>query len=183
MTRVRCLLAALLVVTPMLVISVEPALACTCVRAGTTAQIRAFLPRVEGAFVGVLVGQDVLAPGDARIDRDPGLGVVNHFAVERVVKGGIGERVEVLAFGSGGDCGLELSVGERSGLLLGRGTTMWTSSMCGETDPDALLAASTDEPDPSSGARLFLGTGVVLLALALGLAAARRRRSPPGARR
>ena len=188
MTRARCLLAALLVVIPMLMVPAGPALACSCDYATTTAQLKAALRRVDGAFVGVLVGQDFLAPGEVR-STDREMAAVHHFEVERAVKGGIGERVEVLAPGSGGSCGLELSVGERSGLLLGRGIIAWESSMCGATDPDALLAVATDESDPSpappfsSDVRLVLVTGVVLLAIALGLAAVSYRRRPPGARR
>lgn len=178
MTRVRCLLAALLVAIPLLVIHAGPALACSCSR-----DVKAQLPASDGAFVGVLVSRSVL-PGPVE-GLDPELRGVNHFMVERAVKGEIGESIAVLDTGSGASCGLELSVGDRSGLLVGRGAGQWVSSMCGTSDPDALLAAASEKPDTSalpallgSEMRLVAVTGVVLLSLPLGLAfgrAVRRR--------
>ena len=104
--------------------------------------------------------------------------------VERTVKGEIGQAIAVLHTGNGGSCGLELSVGDRTGLLVGRGAGQWVSSMCGKTDADALVAAASEKPGTSvlpallgSGMRVLAVTAVVL-ALPLGLAfrrAVRRR--------
>jgi hypothetical protein len=182
MTRVRYLLAGLLVGIPLLLIQAGPALACTCNRV----QVDAALADSDGAFVGVLVGQDFLALGEVK-SVDPELSVVNHFEVEWAVKGAIGESVDVLASASGGSCGLELAVGQRSGLLLRRGITAWESSMCQKTDPDALLAVAAEKPNTApvpafsvpEMLQLFVAIGVVLLAIPLGLALRRvvRRRS------
>ena len=142
MTRVRWLLAALLVAIPLQVINAGPALACSCSR-----DLKTQLPASDGAFVGVLVSQSVL-PAPVEL-LDPELRVVSHFMVERAVKGAIGQSIAVLETGNGASCGLELSVGDRTGLLVGRGAGQWVSSMCGTSDPDALEAAASEKSDAS----------------------------------
>ena len=173
MTRVRCLLVALLMAIPLLVLHARPALACSCSR-----DVKADLGGSDGAFVGVLIAQTVL-PGPVE-GLDPELQGVNHFMVERAVKGEIGGSIAVLDTGSGASCGLELSIGDRSGLLVGRRAGQWVSSMCHTSDPDALLAAASEKAGTSalpallgSEMRLLAVIGVVLLALPLGLAFAR----------
>jgi hypothetical protein len=162
-----------LVAIPFVVNQAGPAFACSCHR-----DVKADLATSEGAFVGVLTSQSVL-PGPVEF-LSPELRVVNHFMVEQAVKGEIGESIAVLDTGNGASCGLELSVGDRSGLLVGRGAGQWVSSMCQKSDPDALLAAASEKPHTPalpallrSDRRGIAVTGVVLLALPLGLAVGR----------
>lgn len=132
---VRSVLAVLLAAGGLLVVEAGPALACSC-RAGVP--VGDSLSESDAAFVGVFTGSDdPLAQGDVA---SSGRGVLNHFLVERSVKGHIGERVDVTAAASGASCGLELEVGQRTGLLLRAGAGGWTSGLCSQVEPQALLA-------------------------------------------
>jgi hypothetical protein len=146
--------------TALLVIHASPALGCSCSR-----DLKAQLPASDGAFVGMLVSRSDLRGAVETLS--PELRVVNHFTVERTVKGAIGESIAVLDTGNGASCGLELSVGDRTGLLVGRGAGQWVSSMCGTSDPDALVAAGSEKRSSSALPALAM-TGVAL-ALPMGL--------------
>jgi hypothetical protein len=170
--------AALVVAVPLAVFQARPALACSCDR---QTPLKEALARSDGAFVGVLVGQ---APYAGPVEfMDPEMRVLGHFEVERVVKGEIGWRLEVLHTDNGASCGLELSVGERSGLLVHRGVAVWGSDMCNKAEPDALLAVAADTPVTLRLLGLFKSVmrtavvgGVVVLAIPLGLAVRRSAR-------
>lgn len=149
MRRLTAFMAALLSALPLVVIQAPPALACSC-RADVA--VKDALLESDGAFVGRFIGRDDVFPqGEMMSSPRP---VLNHFQVERAVKGDIGERVRVEAAANGASCGLELGVGERTGLLLRHGPNGWRSSLCSQTDPAALLAVVADEPD-----RELQGTG------------------------
>ena len=185
MTRLRCLLAALLVALPLLVSQAGPAMACTC----RELPVKEGLADSDGAFVGVLVES---VPRSRPVNHDPfqpdlqrleHRAVANHFEVQRVVKGEIGGRVEVLAPVSGASCGMEESLGKRVGVFLHRDVDAWVSSMCHKSDPDALLAVATEadnaSPAFSTEKVLLLASGLGLLAIPIGLATRRsvRRRA------
>lgn len=118
----------------LLVVGAGPASACSC---PANQPVEEPLSHSDGAFVGVLIGRD---EPDAGGVFNPGRRVVNHFKVERSVKGVLGERVAVEADVSGASCGLELEVGQRTGLLLFRHAGGWTSNLCAQVEPQALLA-------------------------------------------
>ena len=158
----RSVLSALLVAGGLLVVGAGPAFGCSC-QAGVP--VEESLSESDAAFVGVLTGRDdPLAQGDVI---SSGRSVVNHFQVERSVKGDIGERVAVEAAAGGASCGLELSVGERTGLLLRRTAGGWSSSLCSQVEPQALLAFA---PATAAGAGGGADVGLILLVGLLGLA-------------
>jgi hypothetical protein len=153
MRRSRLLLAVLFLAAPLFLLPAQPALACSC-RADV--QVKDALATSDAAFVGVLVGQDFLPAevvhrpeGDLISGSQP---VINHFEIERVVKGQIGGRVDVNASASGSSCGLELSVGDRAGLLLQVEGNSWRSSLCLKVAPGALLAFAPERPSMAAGA-------------------------------
>lgn len=150
-------LAVALAAVAALVAPVDDARACSCVRPDPERD----LPRADAAFVGVL---------DERREADAS--AFHTFDVERVAKGELGEEVVVRTHVSGASCGLEVAEGARIGLLLeaeGRG---WTSNLCKQVDPKALLAAAPGAGPPLPGAP-DAGHGVHwgLVAGALGAAA------------
>jgi hypothetical protein len=108
------------------------------------------LANSDAAFVGVLTGRDDPDGGGPIVSS--GRRVVNHFTVERAVKGELGPKVAVGAAASGGSCGLEVREGQRAGLFLRRSGTGWTSSLCSQVDAAELLAfAPGDGPAPAVG--------------------------------
>ncbi len=164
----RSALAVLLATGGVLAVGAGPAFACSC-RAGVA--VEESLAESDGAFVGVFTGRDdPLGQGDIV---SSGRRVLNHFQVERPVKGDIGERVDVTAAASGASCGLELQVGQRTGLLLRRdaGSGSWTSGLCSQVEPQALLAfapAAATGSDAGGGADwgLIVLLGLLVLAVA-----------------
>ena len=174
MTKRGIVLAALavfLAAGALVVAGAEPAFACSC-RAGVP--IEESLSESDGAFVGVFTGrEDPLGQGDVI---SSGRRVLNHFQVEHPVKGEISGRVDVTAAASGASCGFELEVGQRTGLLLRRdGGGGWTSGLCSQVDPQALLAfapatASSAAPGANAGAGPDWGlvalVGLLVLAVA-----------------
>ena len=146
----RSVLAVLLAAGALLIVEAGPVLACSC-RAGVP--VEESLSESDGAFVGVFTGRDdPLAQADLISSARR---VTNHFRVERSVKGDIGDRVDVMAAAGGASCGLELEVGQRTGLLLRRGAGGWTSSLCSQVEPQALLAFA-----PATAASTGAGAGV-----------------------
>jgi hypothetical protein len=123
---------------------VPPASACSC----ATYDVRERLPEVDGAFVGRLIAKEEPTPVDgvfssATLAR-------YRFSVEQPVKGDIpSPTIDVWASTSGASCGLETPVGERVGLLLDRDGDRWTSSLCGQVDPDVLIRAGQPLPPPN----------------------------------
>ncbi|HVL05775.1 MAG TPA: hypothetical protein VM388_07295 [Acidimicrobiales bacterium] len=178
----RPVLAVLVMTGAITVIGAEPASACSC-RADVA--VADALAESDGAFVGVFIGRDDPAvPGEVV---SSGRRVLNHFQVERSVKGDIGERVDVRAAAGGASCGLELEAGDRTGLLLRRDGGVWTSSLCSQVEPRALLAVAPGTAPGPAGAGTGAGVnwgfmvfaGLLVLALPVALVAGgRRRRSP-----
>jgi hypothetical protein len=140
------------------------------------------LDESDAAFVGVYTGrEDPFVHGELIFSGRP---VLNHFEVERSIKGDLGERVDVEAVASGASCGLELEVGERTGLFLQRTETGWRSSLCSQTEPAGLLAfAPAVAPGGAEAAPSERGVFVAFGLLALAVAGyfvvegVRRRRS------
>jgi hypothetical protein len=81
-----------------------------------------------------------------------GRDVVYTFEVAEVVKGNIGQRVEVHSAASGSSCGFEVAAGEAVGVLLDRHRGSWRSGLCGQLEPAKLRAAAAPLPAPDGRA-------------------------------
>jgi hypothetical protein len=144
----------------------EPAYACSCARLDA----KRGLPRADAALVGELLfkARDEPAGGEATYV----------FAVERVVKGTLGSRVEIRSGADGAACGFEVRENERIGLLLERDGDIWRSGLCSQLPPAELLRAGKargyDIYSPLDEEQRLPGVnwgGIVIGALVLGLGA------------
>lgn len=163
----KAALATVAVATMLLIVRTEPAFACSC---DADVVLEESLADSDGAFVGVYLGRD--DPFGQQPLISTGRPVTNHFVVERRVKGEIGDRIAVEAAAGGASCGLELEVGERTGLLLRREGDGWGSSLCSQTEPEALLAfAPGSATSDSSGNVPFVAIGFTVLAATVAVAA------------
>ncbi len=162
-TVVKALLAVLAVATGLVVAGASPVLACSC---QADIPIEKWLEESDAAFVGVYTGRDPQAAGPPA---NPNREVVNHFQVERGVKGKFGEVVDVSSSGSSASCGLELTAGDRTGLMLRKDDVgAWTSSLCGQVGAEELLTfAGASSSAPASGPDwgFILFAGVLALAV------------------
>ena len=150
------------------------AYACSCV----PPDAKRDLPRADAAFVGTLLFKDDERPGQATYV----------FAVERVVKGTLGSRVQVRSGADGASCGFEEGDSPELGLLLDRDGEVWRSGLCSQVPPAELLAAGKaaglDDYSPldeeQSPPRVNWGgivVGVVVLALGAFLLVRRLRKT------
>lgn len=144
---IRGLLTTLVLTTTVWIIQAPPAYACTCGRLSFS-EMKA---SSDGMFVGVYKGTD--DPGDqlysARL-------VTHHFDVERVIKGDISDRVDVVTTADTASCGLpSMRLGTSYGLGLTREGEQWRSGLCmlvadGEgkwaPDPSGMAERRTSEP-------------------------------------
>jgi hypothetical protein len=105
----------------------ECAYACTCVPVNAKLD----LPRADAAFVGTLLFKADDQPSEATYV----------FAVERVVKGTLGSRVQIRSGAGGASCGFEVGESQEVGLLLDRDGDRWRSGLCAQVPPAELLAA------------------------------------------
>src|SRR5687768_8217412 len=104
-------LAAVALGLAALAYGVEPAAACSC----ALGDARTRLARADAAFVGTFV--EKREPAQIQSSADDAVYV---FRVERTVKGSLPTTLEVVSPVSGASCGLEVSPGDRIGLLLRR---------------------------------------------------------------
>ena len=145
MTVVRLAALAACLVLAALAARVEPAYACSC----APLDPRSALAASDGAFVGTYLER-----------RERGGGRADYvFRVERALKGALGGTVVVESADNGAACGLEVEVGRRIGLVLDRVGGTWTSNLCWQIEPNALLAAARPLPPPngSGPAALLVG--------------------------
>jgi hypothetical protein len=105
----------------------ECAYACSCVPVDAGRD----LPRADAAFVGTLLFKADEQPSEATYV----------FAVERVVKGTLGSRVQIRSGAGGASCGFEVGQNQKVGLLLDRDGEVWRSGLCSQVPPAELLAA------------------------------------------
>ncbi len=177
----------MLAVGALVVPSLPHAAACSC----ATVDVRERLPEADGAFVGTLLSRDDPRPVNGAFSSAT---VIRYrYRVERVVKGDIPSgTVDIWAAAEGASCGLETPPGQRAGLLLDRQGDRWTSGLCSQADPDALVQDGQALPPPSgtvvpavlvgasdgggSGGRPILAGGAGAALLAAGAAGLRRRR-------
>jgi hypothetical protein len=129
------------------------AYACTC----APVDLERDLPQADGAIIGTVLERHTT-----------GASVLLLFRVEQVYKGDIDNRIEVVTARDGASCGIELGVGERTGLLLERDGGLWRAGLCSQVDPADFLALTNVEdntlPPVNAG-------GIVVGALVLGLGA------------
>lgn len=147
------------------------ALACTC--AAVPARQR--LDSADAAFIGRLVDA---RPAPAR---DGVRELVYVFTVDSVVKGELGDRVEVVGPVGGAACGFELERDEASGILLRRDTIreVWLGGLCGQIAVGELIAAAeeTDEAIVNWGG-IVVGTAILALGALLVVRRLRNRATP-----
>jgi hypothetical protein len=144
----------------------ECALACTCPQA----EPRRLLADSEAAFVGTLVEE-----------RSAGEQAILVFAVERRLKGPLGDKVEVVTSSQPEMCGIAAERGARVGLFLRRGGEAWEGSICGQAAPeavDALPAAASGEEVADSFANATAYVLAVVALAAIGVFLLRRRFGP-----
>lgn len=130
----RIVVAVGLVLGMAVVATPQPAFACSCM----IMDADRFLGTYDAAFIGTVLSSDVESADDD---------AVWTFEVEQVVKGELGETVEVLSHAQSSMCGFALSVGERTGVFMNERNGQWHSSTCSQIEPEALLAATPTIPD------------------------------------
>jgi hypothetical protein len=129
------------------------AYACTC----APVDLERDLPRADGAIVGTVLER-----------RTSEAAVLLLFRVEQVYKGDIDNQIEVETARDGASCGIELGVGERTGLLLERDGELWRAGLCSEVDPAEFLALTNVEDNTLPPVNIG---GIVVGVLVLGLGA------------
>lgn len=121
-----------------------PARACSCVVPWI-----GMVHEADAAFVGRLTTTVLPDTPPARPDEPVLIGgrtVRHEFAVDRVVKGKLGERVVVETAEDGAACGLTPPPGKPIGLAIYRSATgAWTSSLCSQI-PLEMLASVPGHP-------------------------------------
>jgi hypothetical protein len=132
------------------------------------------LDSADAAFIGRVVET---RPAPAR---DGGRELVYVFAVDSVVKGELGARVEVVSPLGGAACGFELRRDEATGILLRRDTIreVWIGGLCGQIAVGELIAAAeeTEEAIVNWGG-IVVGTAILALGALLLVRRVRARRA------
>lgn len=153
----RTIPVVLILLGGILFFEATPAYACSC---GGQSPADA-VAGGDAAFVGTYLGRT--EPPPAPMVKSSDL-VVNHFSVERAIKGDVAGSVDVNAAFSGASCGLELAVGQRTGLVMRHAGDDWESNLCLQIDPEALLAlAEPPPPAPQPPSRPRPGPTVVAI--------------------
>ncbi len=148
-----------------------PAWACSC----AVVDPRTALDGADAAFVGTLETRRESNRGRVRSTADP---VTLGFLVERVLKGDLGDFVEVVTAAGGASCGIEARRGERLALLLTRSGDRWESGLCDQLAAERLNVHSfTEEKGRSRWWLVLAAAGGLAVAAALALALRRRRRT------
>jgi len=106
------------------------AYACSC----RPVDLERDLPTADGAIIGTVLARSV-----------SGQTATYRFRVEQIYRGDVEDRPEVVTPAGGAACGLELSVGDRVGLLLTRDGDVWRSGLCSQVDPADFLALANVE--------------------------------------
>jgi hypothetical protein len=159
-----------------------PAHACSCLAPDPGRQ----LPQADGAFNGTFLDRDEPTPGpDGALSS--GDAVEFRFRVDEVFKGEFGPQVGVLSANSSASCGLAAKPGDQIGLIVAQRDGRWHGSLCSTYDANALRAeagpgrrpsapTTTGQDSGSPAGLVVLGAAVVLVAVALGVGLAVRRR-------
>ena len=144
----------------------ECALACSCVQL----EPKNALAEADAAVVATVV------------ERRAGTGgAVLVLAVERRLKGAVGDRVEVRTGVGSGDCGVVAGLGTRVGLFLERDGELWRGNSCRQAAPADLAALPTaagGEEIADSFADATAWVLVIVAVAAVGVFLLRRRLRP-----
>jgi hypothetical protein len=124
------------------ILSAPPASACSC----GGGDPREGLEHADAAFTGFLIRREEPQPKNGLLYG--GQEVTWTFRVERQLKGSIGATVDVESAWDGAACGLELDVGDRSGLFLWKEGGRWHSNLCAKVEADLLIRAAAPLPAP-----------------------------------
>jgi hypothetical protein len=136
--RALTLTVPILVLGGLLIAVSPPAKACSC----AVPVLRDSLAEADAAFIGVRTAVEEGVGGEF------GSTLVSTFRVEHDLKGNLEDEVYVISSAYGGSCGLEVGEGQRVGLFLHLTDEGWTSSLCSQADPRALLRAAEPLPQP-----------------------------------
>ena len=128
----RTLLAAAVVGLALASMFPAPAQACSC--AGPV-DIVEWVENSEAVFVGTLVDKRSANGGEF------GSESIYTFEIEEWVKGDLGKVIEVRSASDGAGCGFEFFGGERIGAVIYQAGDHLEGGLCGQIDPDVLLAA------------------------------------------
>jgi hypothetical protein len=134
----RLFLVIAMVATTM--IFMPQAKACSC----APSDPRDVLHSSDGAFIGTYVSREPSDPTDPYSDHD------YIFETEDVIKGEIGDVIQVRAPENGASCGLEYPPGARAAMFLTKEGELWTSHLCSTVHPDVLTEAAAPFPDPDA---------------------------------
>lgn len=180
MWRALALAATVLLVGLAAGVTPERAFACSCAQSDLAQELRA----ADAIFIGTMLSRRVER-------RTPGVYAsddlaTSRFRVETLIKGDLDSPLEVVSNAGGEACGLEVTPGERIGLLLRLVDRRWRSDLCSQIAPAELLVAVGlgDGENEEPGAhfpRLNVGgylIGTFVLALLALLVARRLRRRP-----
>jgi hypothetical protein len=156
--RMRRFLAVAVLVSAVVVLRPEPAGACSCDSFDTAEA----LAETEGAFVGRLVVRRQNTAGASGDDTSDGEypDFLYRFRVDDAVKGSFPSEVVIHSGEGGGDCGIQVGIGEPIGLLLYRWHGQLRSDLCSQIEPDTLRRAvePVPRPDGQPPIRLLVGT-------------------------
>ena len=140
-------LRLLSIVCILVVLPVQPALACSC----GYGDPRDRFQEADGAFVGTFVESHPVEPNPTRSDAD----TIYTFVLDEEYKGELGDPgdiVEVHAPLSGASCGIEAAPGEQYGIFLHVRDRdgVWASNLCSQVPPDMLREGASPLPAPTS---------------------------------
>lgn len=124
-----------------------PASACSCVISDN----RDRLARADAAIIGTALS---VTPTE-----DEGT-VTYTFSVDEEVKGDFDDTVQISTASNGAACGLEVGIGDQTGLFLsGSQTEGWSSSLCQQISPRELREAARPLPEPDGEGPIRLIAG------------------------
>lgn len=129
-----------------------PAFACSCAYGDP----RDRLNEADAAIIGTLVESHPVDPPVENSGED----TIYTFTVDEEVKGDFGDTLEVHAPYSGASCGIEVGVGQQTGLFLEqREDGAWASGLCSQIAPEELRKAAEPlpAPDGEQPVRLLVG--------------------------
>lgn len=140
-------LRLLSIVCVLVVLPVQPALACSCAYGDP----RDRFEEADGAFVGTFVESHPVEPNPTRSDAD----AIYTFLLDEEYKGELGDpgdTVEVHAPLSGASCGIEAAPGEQYGIYLyvRQRDGVWASNLCSQVPPGMLREGASPLPAPTS---------------------------------
>ena len=125
-----------------LVAGAQAAFGCSCF---SDPDAREDLANADAAIFGEVLERR--ADGDRAIYR---VRVIERF------KGDVPDEIEIVTNASGAMCGLELGVGEQSGLLLRRDDTRWSSGLCDQRTREHLRSGTAPPQAQSRGPVRFV---------------------------